>query len=173
MTVKIRYKVGNTDKEVEFSNEDDAKKAEDMAKDLSGAKGAEIDNALEEIKEKKEQIETLNAELEDAKRKVEEYKQKLDEALSPEAQEALAEDILEQREAEDAVIETEVEDEEKEEVRNACKAMNRAERLVHLASHVMNKKGVDIKDWSDDQKIGAFMAIAAEAKAKSATKRNL
>lgn len=173
MTVKIRYKVGNTDKEVEFSNEDDAKKAEDMAKDLSGAKGAEIDNALEEIKEKKEQIETLNTELEDAKRKVEEYKQKLDEALSPEAQEALAEDILEQREAEDAVIETEVEDEEKEEVRNACKAMNRAERLVHLASHVMNKKGVDIKDWSDDQKIGAFMAIAAEAKAKIGNKKKL
>lgn len=173
MTVKIRYKVGNTDKEIEFSNEDDAKKADEMAKDISSVKAAEIDNALEEIKEKKEQIETLNAELEDKKRMVEEFKQKLDEALDPAAQEALAEDILEQRAAEDAVMETELDDEEKEEVKNACKALNRAERIVHLATHVMNKKGVDIKDWSDDQKIGAFMAIAAEAKAKIGNKKKM
>ena len=142
MTVKIRYKVGNMDKEVEFSNEDDAKKADEMVKDVTSVKAAEIDNALEEIKEKKEQIETLNAELEEKKRMVEEFKQKLDEALSPEAQEA-------------------------------CKALNRAQRLVHLATHVMNKKGVDIKDWSDDQKIGAFMAIAAEAKAKIGNKKKM
>ena len=144
-----------------------------MAKDISSVKAAEIDNALEEIKEKKEQIETLNAELEDKKRMVEEFKQKLDEALDPAAQEALAEDILEQRAAEDAVMETELDDEEKEEVKNACKALNRAERIVHLATHVMNKKGVDIKDWSDDQKIGAFMAIAAEAKAKIGNKKKM
>lgn len=172
MTIKIRYKVGNDDKEVEFSNEEDAAKADEMAKDLAGAKGAEIDNALEEIKEKKEKIETLNAELEEAKRLVEEYKNKLDEALSPEAQEALAEDILKQREAEDAVVEAEVEEKDKEEIKNACKAMNRAERLVYLATHVMNKKGVDVADWSEEQKVGAFLAIAAEAKAKVGNKKN-
>lgn len=171
MAIKIRYKVGNTEKEVEFANEDDAKKADEMVKDATSVKAAEIDNALDEIKDKEEQIKTLNAELEEKKRMVEEFKQKLDEALSPEAQESLAEDILEQRAAEENVIDAEVADEDKEEVKNACKTLNRAARLNYLAEHVLNKKGVDTSSWNDEQKAGAFLAIAAEARAKVENKK--
>ena len=75
--------------------------------------------------------------------------------------------MAEQKVAQDEVIETEIEDDsEKEEVKNACKAMNRKDRIMYLAEVVMNKKGFDCAGMSDDRKIGAFQAIALEAHAK-------
>lgn len=171
MSHTIRYKIGNKDKEMEFSSKEDADKAEAMASDREEAKQVDVDNAVEELKTLKDQVKTLNEQIEEKSTSIEEYKAKLEEALSPEAQEELAEDILAQREAEDDVVEEEVEEKEKEEVKNSLKAMNRLQRACHLATIVMNKKGIDISKWAEDAKVASFMTIAAEAKVKVANKK--
>lgn len=167
MVKTLRVKIGNVDKSVEFSNEDDAAKAEDLVEEVKKTSAVDVENAVEELKSLKEEVETKNAEIEEKQKLIEEYKEKLEEALSPEKQEELAEELAEQKIAEDEVIEVEIDDEkEKEEVKNACKAMNRKDRILFLAEKVMNKKGFNCEGMSDDRKIGAFQAIALEAHAK-------
>lgn len=173
MVKTLRVKIGNVDKSVEFSSEDDAAKAEDLVEEVKKTSAVDVENAVEELKSLKEEVETKNAEIEEKEKLIEEYKEKLEEALSPEKQEELAEELAEQKVAEDEVIETEIEDEdEKEEVKNACKAMNRKDRILFLAERVLNKKGFDCEGMSDDRKIGAFQAIALEAHAKVKNKAN-
>lgn len=163
----LRVKIGNVDKSVEFSSEDDAAKAEDLVEEVKKTSAVDVENAVEDLKALKEEVETKNAEIEEKQKLIEEYKEKLEEALSPEKQEELAEELAEQKVAEDEVIEVEIEDEdEKEEVKNACKAMNRKDRILFLAEKVLNKKGFDCEGMSEDRKIGAFQAIALEAHAK-------
>ena len=171
MSKTLRVQIGNIDKTVEFSNEDDAAKAETLVDEVKTSSAKDVENALEELKTLKEEVETKNAELEEKKKLIEEYKEKLEEALSPETQEAMAEELAEQKVAEDEVIEAEFEDEEKEEVKNECKALNRKQRLLHLASKVMNKKGFDCANLSEDRMIGAFQAIALEAHQKVQNKK--
>lgn len=174
MSKTLRVKIGNVDKSVEFSNEDDAGKAEELVEEVKKTSAVDVENALEEVKTLKEEVETKNAELEEKKKLIEEYKEKLEEALSPEKQEELAEELAEQKVAEDEVIDVEIEDEdEKEEVKNACKALNRKDRILFLAEKVLNKKGFDCSDMSEDRKIGAFQAIALEAHAKVNNKKNV
>lgn len=172
MSKTLRVKIGNTDKSVEFSNEDDAAKAEGLVDEVKTASAKDVENALDEVKTLKEEIEAKNAELEEKTKTIEEFKNKLEEALSPETQEAMAEELAEQKVAENEVIETEFEDEkEKEDVKNACKAMNRKARILFLAEKVMNKKGFDCENMSEDRKIGAFQAIALEAHQKVGNKK--
>lgn len=172
MSKTLRVKIGNTDKSVDFTNEEDAAKAESLVEEVKESSAKEVENALEELESLKKEVETKNAELEEKREIIEEFKEKLEEALSPETQEAMAEELAEQKEAESDVIETEFDDEEeKEEVRNACKALNRKERILMLASKVMNKKGFDCHDLSEDRLIGAFQAIALEAHQKVQNKR--
>lgn len=171
MSKTLRVKVGNVDKSVEFSNEDDAAKAEELVDEVKSASAVDVENALEEVKTLKEEVETKNAELEEKKKVIEEFKEKLEEALSPEKQEELAEELAEQKQAENEVIDSEFDEEEKEEVKNECKALNRKDRILYLAEKVMNKKGFDCKDMSEDRKIGAFQAIALEAHAKVQNKK--
>lgn len=173
MSKTLRIKIGNVDKSVEFSNEDDAAKAEELVDEVKSTSAVDVENALEEIKSLKEEVETKNAELEEKKALVEEFKNKLEEALSPEKQEELAEELAEQKVAENEVIETEIDDEEeKEEVKNACRAMNRKDRILFLAEKVLNKRGFDCSGMSDERKIGAFQAIALDAHAKVQNKKN-
>lgn len=173
MSKTLRIKIGNVDKSVEFSNEDDAAKAEELVDEVKSTSAVDVENALEEVKALKEEVETKNAELEEKKQIIEEFKNKLEEALSPEKQEELAEELAEQKVAEDEVIEAEIDDEEeKEEVKNACKAMNRKDRIMYLTEMVLNKKGFDCSYMSEDRKIGAFQAIALEAHAKVQNKKN-
>ena len=172
MSKTLRVKVGNVDKSVEFSNEDDAAKAEELVDEVKSASAVDVENALEEVKTLKEEVETKNAELEEKKKLIEEFKEKLEEALSPEKQEELAEELAEQKVAENEVIDSEIEDEEeKEEVRNACKALNRKDRILLLAEKVMNKRGFDCSGMSEERKIGAFQAIALAAHEKVQNKK--
>lgn len=171
MSKTLRVKIGNMDKSVEFSNEDDAAKAESLVEEVKATSAKDVENALEELKTLKEEVETKNAELEEKKQLIEEFKEKLEEALSPETQEAMAEELAEQKVAEDEVIETEFDEEEKEEVKNECKALNRKQRILALASKVMNKKGFDCANLSEDRLIGAFQAIALEAHQKIQNKK--
>ena len=171
MSKTLRVQIGNIDKTVEFSNEDDAAKAETLVEEVKTASAKDVENALEELKTLKEEVETKNAEIEEKTKLVEEYKQKLEEALSPEVQEEMAEELAEQKMAEEEVIDTEFEEDEKEEVKNECKALNRKQRILHLASKVMNKKGFDCANLSEDRMIGAFQAIALEAHQKVQNKK--
>lgn len=171
MSKTLRVKIGNIDKSVEFSNEEDAAKAEGLVEEVKETSAAEVENALEEVKTLKEEIETKNAELEEKSKLIEDFKTKLENALSPEKQEELAEELAEQKVAENEVIEAEFEEEEKEEVRNECKALNRKARIMYLTEKVLNKKGFDCEYMSEDRKIGAFQAIALEAHQKVANKK--
>lgn len=173
MSYTIRMKIGNKDKEMEFSSKEDADKAQEMANAASEAKQADIDKAVEEVTSLKEQVAALNADLEEKKSSIEEYKEKLENALSEEAQEEIAEDLIAQKEAEESVVNEEVDDKDKEEVKNSLKGMKRSERAIFLATHVMNKRGLDIKEWDDNSKIASFMTIAAEAKQKVQNKKEL
>lgn len=172
MSKTLRIKIGNIDKSVEFSNEDDAAKAEGLVEEVKSTTAADVENALEEVATLKEEVETKNAELEEKKALIEEYKAKLEEALSPEVQEELAEELAEQKIAEEEVIESEIDEEDKEEVKNECKALNRKARILFLAEKVLNKKGFDCSSMSEDRKIGAFQAIALEAHAKVQNKKS-
>lgn len=171
MSKTLRVQIGNTDKSVEFSNEDDAAKAETLVEEVQTASAKDVENALEELKTLKEEVETKNAEIEEKTKLIEEYKAKLEEALSPEVQEEMAEELAEQKIAEEEVIDTEFEEDEKEEVKNECKALNRKDRILLLASKVMNKKGFDCANLSEDRMIGAFQAIALEAHQKVQNKK--
>lgn len=167
MAKTLRVKIGNIDKSVEFENEDDAAKAEELVGEVKEASAADVENALEDVKTLREEIDTKNAELDEKTKLIEDYKSKLENALSPEVQEELAEELAEQKVAENEVIETEFEDdEEKEEVKNECKSLNRKARILYLAEKVLNKKGFDASSMSEDRMIGAFQAIALEAHAK-------
>lgn len=173
MARTLRVKIGNIDKSVEFENEADATKAEELVEEVKKTSSADVENALEEIKTLREEIETKNAELDEKTKLVEEFKSKLEEALSPEVQEELAEELAEQKVAENEVIETEFEDDkEKEEVKNECKSLNRKARILYLAEKVLNKKGFDSANMSEDRKIGAFQAIALEAHKKVENSKN-
>lgn len=171
MSIKIRYRVGNSDRTKEFTNEDDARKAEEMTEEVRESKDIDVKNALEKFEEMKKEVETKNAELEEARKEIEAVKKQIEDALSPEAQEALADEIIEQRKAEDEIIDEEFEKEEKEDVKNACRAMNRAARALFLARKVLNKRGVNADDLSEEHLLGAFTAIAAEAHHKVANKK--
>lgn len=166
MAKTLRVKIGNIDKSVEFENEADAEKAEEIVEEVKEASAADVENALEEVKTLREEIEAKNADLEEKTKLIEEFKSKLEEALSPEVQEELAEELAEQKVAENEVIETEFEDDEKEEVKNECKSLNRKARILYLAEKVLNKKGFDCTNMSEDRKIGAFQAIALESHKK-------
>jgi len=166
MAKTLRVKIGNIDKSVEFENENDAAKAEELVEEVKKTSAADVENALEEVKTLREEIDTKNAELDEKTKLIEEFKSKLEEALSPEVQEELAEELAEQKVAENEVIETEFEDEEKDEVKNECKSLNRKARILYLAEKVLNKKGFDSSSMSEDRKIGAFQAIALEAHKK-------
>lgn len=173
MSKTLKVKIGNSDKSVEFLNEEDAEKAEELVEEVKEVSAKDVENALNELEAIKEEVQTKNAELEEKERIIEEFKEKLEEALSPETQEAMAEELAEQKEAEGDVIETEFEDEEeKEEVKNACKTLNRKDRILFLASRVMNKKGFDCAHISEDRMIGMFQAIAVEAHQKVQNRRN-
>jgi len=173
MSKTLKVRIGNSDKSVEFLNEEDAEKAEELVEEVKEVSAKDVENALNELETIKEEVQTKNAELEEKERIIEEFKEKLEEALSPETQEAMAEELAEQKEAEGDVIETEFEDEEeKEEVKNACKALNRKDRILFLASRVMNKKGFDCANISEDRMIGMFQAIAVEAHQKVQNRRN-
>lgn len=171
MSKTLRVQIGNADKSVEFSNEDDAAKAETLVEEVQTASAKDVENALEELKTLKEEVETKNAEIEEKTKLIEEYKAKLEKALSPEVQEEMAEELAEQKIAEEEVIDTEFEEDEKEEVKNECKALNRKDRILLLASKVMNKKGFDCANLSEDRMIGAFQAIALEAHQKVQNKK--
>ena len=166
MAKTLRVKIGNIDKSVEFENEADAEKAEEIVEEVKEASAADVENALEEVKTLREEIDTKNAELDEKTKLIEDYKSKLENALSPEVQEELAEELAEQKVAENEVIETEFEDDEKKEVKNECKSLNRKARILYLAEKVLNKKGFDCSGMSEDRKIGAFQAIALESHKK-------
>lgn len=172
MAKTLRVKIGNIDKSVEFENENDAAKAEELVEEVKETSSADVENALEEIKTLRDEIETKNAELDEKTKLVEDFKSKLENALSPEVQEELAEELAEQKVAENEVIETEFEDDEKEEVKNECKSLNRKARILYLAEKVLNKKGFDSSSMSEDRMIGAFQAIALEAHKKVENSKN-
>ena len=170
-SVIVQFKNGRK-RTYQFTNAEDRDEAEKMAnetkEEISTHSSEEIENAVKRCNELKEEIEVKNAELDENKRIITEYKEKLDKLLDPEAQEAMARELLEQAEDEENITEVEVEETEKDEVRNKLKnCRTRVERRRAIVTHVMNKQGVPVNEtWTDDMISGSFFSLAASARAR-------
>lgn len=166
-SVTLKFK--NRTATYRFQNEEDKAEAEKMASDTREASAEEINNALETIKNLQEEIKTKTEELETEKGKVKEYAEKLQEVLAPEAQEALAEELLEQKNDEEEIIKSEVVEEERDELKNRVKnTRSRAERRRVIVAHIMNKRGVTVdSNWKTEAVDGAFAALSASARSKT------
>lgn len=170
-SVVVQFKNGRK-RTYQFTNAEDREEAEKMAnetkEEISTHTSEEIENAVKRCNELKEEIEVKNAELEESRKIISEYKDELDKVLSPEAQEAMAKELLDQAEDEEDITEVEVEETEKDEVRNKLKnCRTRVERRRAIVSHVMNKRGVPVNEsWTDDMISGSFFSLAATARAR-------
>lgn len=169
-SVSVKFK--NRTVTYRFQNEEDKAEAEKMAGDTREASAEEINNALETIKNLQEEIKVKTEELETEKGKVKEYAEKLQEVLAPEAQEALAEELLEQKNDEEEIIKSEVVEEERDELKNRVKnTKSRAERRRVIVAHIMNKRGVTVdENWKAEAVDGAFAALSATARSKTANR---
>lgn len=176
-SVVVQFKNGRK-RTYQFTNAEDREEAEKMAnetkEEISTHTSEEIENAVRRCNELKEEIEVKNAELDESKKIITEYKEKLDKLLDPEAQEAMAKELLEQAEDEENITEVEVEETEKDEVRNKLKnCRTRVERRRAIVTHVMNKRGVSVNDsWTDEMISGSFVSLAATARARRQNTRS-
>ncbi len=167
MAQTISIKIGNISRNLRFTNEEDAKVAEDALEEQRKFNADELQQAMETVVARDEEIKALKEEKEDAMAKLEAAKGEIENLLSPEAQAELVEELREQEDAEEAIIEAETENQaEAEEIKNSlrgCKTINSRRRA--LVSRVLNSKGAVIgSDWNDQAFDGAFIAMYENAK---------
>ena len=172
-SVKMTNK-GGAVRTYRFTNAEDKDEAEKMAEearaDERGVSAVDVENAVARCNELKEELEVKNAEMEEAKAIIEDYKQQLSDLLDPEAQERMAQELLEQAEEEEAIMGDEAESAEVIELQNKMKNAKRSDRRRIIVNHVMARRGVSGADkWTDDAIAGAFAAMAVSAKAKRVT----
>ncbi len=161
-------------KSFQFTNEDDAKVAEEMVEETKAFNADEVKNAMDELTAVKEQLAELEAKKAELETALNDAKAQLEEALSPEHQAELAEEAKQQNEDEDAVIEAEVNEGEQEAVKAECQnSKTYSERRSLLVKHVLNSKGVNTDAFTSEAFDGAFEALVATAKAKIANAKQV
>lgn len=165
-SISMTFK-NNRRKTWKFTNEEDAKVAEEMANEVKeeteSISSEELTNAMTRCNELNDEIKQKNEELEEARGTIEKFKEQIDGLLNPENQEQLAQELLEQSAAEESIMEDEVEETEAADLENRRKnCKNRAERRKLLVTHVMNKRGISgVDKWDEASIDGAFAALAA------------
>jgi hypothetical protein len=166
----VKMKVGNSVRSMRFSNEADAKIAEEAMNEEKAhhesEKAANEKAHSEKVANLEKDIEIKNAELAALNEELEGVRAEVEHVLSDEAQEELAEELIAQREDEDAVLNS-MGEQERSEVKNSLKTMNRTGRIEHLAKVVLNSRGVDASQWDTARLVGAFQLAAAEAKTQN------
>ena len=175
----IAILVGNTTRKFRFTNEADAEVAENMLEEERHFNAEALQAAVDEKAELEAQIEELKNSLDEKIQIIEAANSQIEELLSPAAQEAMANEIVEQQEAEEVIIEAETEnidsdfdEEEKEEFHNSLKkCRSLAERRALVVTRVMNNRGMRVRDWSQDALDGAFEMLFANARGISGSRR--
>ena len=149
----VHLRIGN--REYKFSNAEDAEEGKKLAKD-------EASEATTGMVDQKQ--------LDDAIATIVELKAALAKLEDPEAQEAEAQELLNQKEDEEAVKKTDVKDEDKEKVGNAMKGCNRKDRVKILMTHVLNAKGMPVEGLDDSalHVLFKFHALNSKATIKAA-----
>lgn len=180
MPTTLKVTVGNRARSYKFQNEEDAAQAEEMLNEEKAFNAEAVSAAIAAKTDLEGQIAELQKQLAEHDQHLADAKKQIEELLTPAAQEAMAEEFVEQKDAEDAIIDAETDnmeggdaeaDEEKEEFGNALKKCNSmAERRKVTVARVMNMRGLKVDDWNQDALDGAFEILAANAKAKAKSK---
>lgn len=180
MPTTLKVTVGNRARSYKFQNEEDAAQAEEMLNEEKAFNAEAVSAAIAAKTDLEGQIAELQKQLAEHDQHLADAKKQIEELLTPTAQEAMAEEFVEQKDAEDAIIDAETDnmeggdaeaDEEKEEFGNALKKCNSmAERRKVTVARVMNMRGLKVDDWNQDAFDGAFEILAANAKAKAKSK---
>lgn len=175
MPTTLKVTVGNKARSYKFQNEDDAAMAEEMLNEEKSFNAEAVQTAIAAKTDLEGQIAELQKQLAEHDQHLADAKKQIEELLTPAAQEAMAEELVEQKDAEDAIIDAETDnmeggdaeaEEEKEEFGNALKKCNSlAERRKATVSRVMNMRGLKVDNWTQDAFDGAFEMLAANAKA--------
>lgn len=192
--VVVRVQLGNKAKQYRFTNEDDAREAEEMVEETKKFNADELQAAVAAAEELKAQMDELKAQYDQNMQIVAEQKAQIDELMSAEAQDAMADEALAQQESEDAIIDelaneacdgdrkgneviAETEEKTKEElknrIRNSCKTY--AERRRVLVQNAFLARGAataeDFAAWDQTAYDGAFEALALSARVNNAKRQ--
>lgn len=180
MPTTLKVTVGNRVRSYKFQNEEDAAQAEEMLNEEKSFNAEAVSAAISAKTDLEGQIAELQKQLAEHDQHLADAKKQIEDLLTPAAQEAMAEEFVEQKDAEDAIIDAETEnaeggeekaEEEKEDFGNALKKCNSmAERRQVAVSRVMNMRGMKVDGWNQDAFDGAFEMLAANAKAKAKSK---
>jgi hypothetical protein len=173
MSIKIQRKVGNSQREYVFENENDAKAAERMALEVEEAGEeavrdlAERVNAFEaEVAEKAKENEGLASEKEGLAGQIAELKAMLAKLLRLEEKEQAGD--------EEAIIAEELNADDAKQAEEAKKEVEKAnsleERRSALVKRVARLNGVDADGWGREQIDAGFSLLAVKAR-KAAEKR--
>lgn len=182
MPTTLKVTVGNRARSYKFQNEEDAAQAEEMLNEEKSFNAEAVSAAISAKTELETQIADLQKQLAEHDQHLADAKRQIEELLTPAAQEAMAEEYVEQKDAEDAIIDAETDnmeggdsekdaEEEKEDFGNALKKCDSmAERRQVAVTRVMNMRGMKVDGWNQDAFDGAFEMLAANAKAKAKSK---
>ena len=181
MPTTLKVTIGNKQRSFKFTNEEDAAQAETMLEEEKAFNAEAVQAAIAAKSDLEGQIAELQAQLAEHDQHLQAAKQQIEDLLTPAAQEAMANEVVEQKEAEEVIVEAEtdnIEDEseaetEKEEFGNALKACKTlAERRAVAVARVMNMRGVKTDEWTQEAIDGAFKVLVLNAKEKSSAKVN-
>ena len=184
MPITLKVTVGNRARSYKFQNEDDAALAEEMLNEEKTFNAEAVQAAIAAKTDLEGQIAELQKQLSEHDQHLADAKKQIEDLLAPAAQEALAEEFVDQKDAEDAIIDAETDnmeggdpgsekdaEEEKDDFGNALKKCNSmAERRQVAVTRVMNMRGMKVDGWNQDAFDGAFEMLAANAKAKAKSK---
>ena len=178
MAASFKVKIGNSERTLRFTNEEDAATAESaieeekkfnaeaLAEHIAGREEvqAKLDEVNKQVTELKEQLAEHDKHLSEARAEI-------DRLLTPEAQEQLAEELNAQKDDEESIVEVEAENasaEEKEKVLNSIRSgKTLADRRVNAAKwHLSNRKLEAPKDANQSYFDGMFVGLATAAREK-------
>lgn len=184
MPTTLKVKIGNKTKTYRFTNEEDAQQAENMLEEEKAFNAEAVQTAIAGKTELEAQIAELQKQLAEHDGNLQAAKKQIEDLLSPAAQEAMANEVAEQKEAENSIVEEEAAntaeesgepaaEQEKEEFGNALKKCNSlADRRKCVVSRIMNKRGQRMDNWSQDAIDGAFETLAVNAKTRAEARGN-
>jgi hypothetical protein len=175
MPTTLKVTVGNRARSYKFQNEEDAAQAEEMLNEEKSFNAEAVSAAIAAKTDLEAQIAELQKQLTEHDQHLADAKKQIEELLTPAAQEAMAEEFVEQKNAEEAIVEAETDnmdggdedaEKQKEEFGNVLKKCDSmAERRRVAVTRVMNTRGMKVNGWNQDAFDGAFEILAANARA--------
>jgi seryl-tRNA synthetase len=161
-TVTVR--IGNAERSFNFSTAKDKEESIRFRNEAVEEKDKELDDEkektkgldMDKVKNAMDRLPELEEERKGHLDTIEQLKKKIEEVTDPENQEKMAKELLEDSEKEEAMT-GEMDDKDKADVKN-CAVKNRMDRKKIILGKVLNKKGMNITDMSDET-VNALFAM--------------